>query len=338
MLNILVVGGFAGREDEEAMKSFGSALGSEIARQGHRLVSANRGEFDGVVAEAMKNACEERARPVEKRIISYVMEGQKPYFKFGTSLRSNNPSWDPGKMKGNEPPGIFKEADVVILIKGGQTTRRAADWSRRAKLPLLPVDYFGGTASEVLKQEYDHFEEKYSGLVDRLTYDSLREIGEDWKKKARKIVDLAENIVTSDSVVVCMSYSEDPSISLELQNLVESFRIVCKEYNYECDPVSEENVTDRLLPEILHRIRLSAFLIVDLTELKPNVFYELGYAEGRGKPIVVTARKDTELPFDVKDMPVLFWDAVNQMQLRSKLEKKVREIASIHGRSDERGQ
>jgi nucleoside 2-deoxyribosyltransferase len=33
------------------------------------------------------------------------------------------------------------------------------------------------------------------------------------------------------------------------------------------------------------------------------VFYELGYADGLGKKVVVTAKDGTEPPFDISDVP-----------------------------------
>jgi len=60
------------------------------------------------------------------------------------------------------------------------------------------------------------------------------------------------------------------------------------------------------MPELLQKLSQCAFCIVDLTEEKANVYYELGYAEAAKRPVIVTAKKGTSLPFDVKDIPVVF--------------------------------
>ncbi len=95
--------------------------------------------------------------------------------------------------------------------------------------------------------------------------------------------------------------------------------------------IDDSNTEGRILPTILEQIKNSAFAIVELTELKPNVFYELGYAEGLGKKVVVTAKQGTELPFDVKDIPTIFWEG--QKQLKDALRTKVTGIAEKQGRS-----
>jgi hypothetical protein len=59
--------------------------------------------------------------------------------------------------------------------------------------------------------------------------------------------------------------------------------------------------------EIFRQINRSALVIVDVTGLRPNCFMEMGYAYGSGKRVILTAREDTELPFDSASLPCFFW-------------------------------
>ena len=93
---------------------------------------------------------------------------------------------------------------------------------------------------------------------------------------------------------------------------------------YRCERVTQENAGDRILPDILERIRRAGFTIVDLTDLRPNVFYEMGFADGLGKKVIVTAKEGTHLPFDVKDIPTIFWSG--RTQLRNDLIKRIRAV------------
>ena len=53
------------------------------------------------------------------------------------------------------------------------------------------------------------------------------------------------------------------------------------------EPQSNERITDR----ILESIQRAEFVFVDLTNSKPNVFFEAGYAHGIGKiPIYFALR------------------------------------------------
>lgn len=59
----------------------------------------------------------------------------------------------------------------------------------------------------------------------------------------------------------------------------------------------------------MESIQKAEYVIVDLTESRPNVFYEAGYAQGIGKIPIYIAKKGTELEFDLKDYPVIFFDS-----------------------------
>ena len=83
------------------------------------------------------------------------------------------------------------------------------------------------------------------------------------------------------------------------------------------DQISNEKITER----IVEAIRDAAFVVVDLTHGKPNVFWEAGYAHGLGKTPIYIARKGTELEFDVRDYPVIFYE--NATRLRTKLAERL---------------
>jgi nucleoside 2-deoxyribosyltransferase len=123
-----------------------------------------------------------------------------------------------------------------------------------------------------------------------------------------------------------MSFSGETKI----EDAYDSFKEVCEEYNYQCTRINDANAINRIVPEIMANIKKSAFIIVDLTEERANVYYELGYAQGLNKPVIVTAFKDTPLPFDLHDIPTIFWDG--QRNLKTRLREKIEKIASSQGR------
>src|SRR5262249_34912230 len=150
-----------------------------------------------------------------------------------------------------------------------------------ARKPLLPFAVFGGAAAEIYERELNAFEKKYTGRVDRLEFEQLNGI-KDWADHATDVVALAEKVAESRSVLVVMSYADRP----DLKDAYGTFRRICENLGYTCDRVTEKNAPTRILPEILERIKRAAFTIVDLTDLRPNVFYELGYADGLGGKVI----------------------------------------------------
>lgn len=58
---------------------------------------------------------------------------------------------------------------------------------------------------------------------------------------------------------------------------------------------------------IFENLHFASAVIVDVTAERPNCFIELGYALGRQHRVIVTARRDTPLPFDQQAIPCHFW-------------------------------
>ncbi len=94
------------------------------------------------------------------------------------------------------------------------------------------------------------------------------------------------------------------------------------------EPASNERITDR----ILESIRRAEFVIADLTDSRPNVFYEAGYAQGLRKTPIYIARNGTKLEFDLKDYPVIFFGGIKQ--LKDELENRIRGLADFRKNSE----
>lgn len=335
-LNILVAGGYD-LEDPDALDKptdqiieFASCLGQEIMAQGHNLVGGCQTELDKTTAKAADNYLSSKSDEGEygpTRIISYVLQGQKPVHENGTIIQSDLPDWDIGGLEPT-PPEVIRYADVVILIGGFIGTFKAANWARLDRKPLLPFALFGGTAKEVYTIEAARFDKAYGANIERLEYDQvLKSLTSDWNKLARKTVALAEKIVTTPNVFVVMSFKE----SGQYKDLYASIKRVCSEFDYDAKRVDESNLHKRIISEIMKQVRQSAFVIADVTESKPNVFYELGFADGVGKEVILVAQKGTELPFDITDVPVLFWESFTDFE--AELRKRVEQISAWQGRA-----
>ena len=78
----------------------------------------------------------------------------------------------------------------------------------------------------------------------------------------------------------------------------------------------------KITSEILRSIRAASLLVCDLTEERPNVYYELGYSRGIKKKVIHCAQKGTELHFDVKDFKTIFYE--DPLDLQEQLEAEFR--------------
>jgi hypothetical protein len=180
----------------------------------------------------------------------------------------------------------------------------------------LGIPRFGGSGETIYYQELRRREE-ISSLA-REEYEVLNELVASMSQYAKDVVDLAERLVTPRTVFPIMSFKR------EFRDVSASYREVCEELGFDAERTDESDSTDRILPRIENGIRQSAFVIADLTEPSPNVFYEIGFAKGMGKEVIATAKKGTQLPFDVSDVPIVWWEL--QEELKAGLRKRIAAI------------
>ena len=73
-----------------------------------------------------------------------------------------------------------------------------------------------------------------------------------------------------------------------------------------------------ILADITNLIEDAEFVICDLSDERPNVYYELGYAHGvgnRASDILLIARAGTALHFDIAPIRVRFYQTVGDLRL-----------------------
>jgi hypothetical protein len=60
--------------------------------------------------------------------------------------------------------------------------------------------------------------------------------------------------------------------------------------------------------QIITLINEADLIIADVTENNPNVFYELGFSNTRNKPTILMKYKNSEIPFDIQNSRIIFFD------------------------------
>lgn len=133
---------------------------------------------------------------------------------------------------------------------------------------------------------------------------------------------LTVNPVVKGFVFIAMPMSGDHPEYDDVHDAIKSAADNCGLTAERVDEVqSNERITDRLLESI----RKAEFVVADLTDSRPNVFYEAGYAYGLGKIPIYIAKKATNLEFDLKDYPIIFFS--NMRELRIGLEGRFRGLS-----------
>jgi hypothetical protein len=96
---------------------------------------------------------------------------------------------------------------------------------------------------------------------------------------------------------------------------------VCNQLDLEPFRSSQAYYPGIIIADIQRQIRESRVIIAEITPVNPNVYYEVGYADALGKPVILIAdgAKLDKLPFDVRAFRTLFYE--NTIGGKKKIEK-----------------
>jgi len=82
---------------------------------------------------------------------------------------------------------------------------------------------------------------------------------------------------------------------------------------YICERVDQAAFTGDILQRIRERIETADLVIAELSGARPNVYLEVGYAWGKGIPVIFVAREGEEPHFDVKPHRCLSYRTIRQL-------------------------
>ena len=102
------------------------------------------------------------------------------------------------------------------------------------------------------------------------------------------------------------------------QEMNDAYAIIideCKKIGLNAIRADESTGSGHVIREITDLIERSEFIICDLSNERPNVYYELGYAHGVGNEsmdILLIAKEGTVLHFDIAPLRVRYYSSISQ--------------------------
>lgn len=93
---------------------------------------------------------------------------------------------------------------------------------------------------------------------------------------------------------------------------------------YVCEKVDQSMYAGSIIDRILCSIKSAEFVIADLTEERPNVYLEVGYAWGLDIPVILVAREGQRLHFDLSHHKCLFYRTITR--LSEQLEQTIQDL------------
>jgi hypothetical protein len=131
---------------------------------------------------------------------------------------------------------------------------------------------------------------------------------------------LAQRTSRKRSIFAAMPFAPkyDDTYMVAMAGAASALNAVClrtDKYEFEGDVVDE----------LKRQIRSSIAVIADMSDLKPNVLFELGYAHGLKKVIVpISSTPLDDLPFDVRNWNVIAYCIGQTTVLRTTLTERLR--------------
>lgn len=89
--------------------------------------------------------------------------------------------------------------------------------------------------------------------------------------------------------------------------------------NLLCERINKEVFTGDILTQIKQKIESASTGIAVLTDANPNVYLEIGYAWGKGRPTVLLIRKGEEPEFNLAGQKYLEYGDMDLMDLKKRL-------------------
>jgi hypothetical protein len=117
---------------------------------------------------------------------------------------------------------------------------------------------------------------------------------------------------------VIMSFSKTPMLK---EFYTKAVKPTVEQLGYRCERTDEQQFNGSILEQITRNIRLARFIIADLTEARPNCYYEMGFAHALGKTVIHIAAETTELHFDVKVLNFIVYSSA--ADLRKRLHERI---------------
>lgn len=84
----------------------------------------------------------------------------------------------------------------------------------------------------------------------------------------------------------------------------------------------------KIMDQVWSGINAAKVLVAELTTRNPNVFYELGLAHALKKPVVLVSSNESDVPFDLKHIRVIYYEVTDPFWGMKLLDKVAENILS----------
>ncbi len=225
-------------------------------------------------------------------------------------------------LRENEPTILSQtmsriKASLPSLSTAQKSMRLLKNFAMRSNVPGHPInythlDYPLAWARDTREFEY-HLRALESEGYAKFTPNSSRERANGQVEILPKGWSILEfgGSQRSGMVFVAMSFSET------LKHIFDDGILLgIRDAGYIGQRVDSVRHVDRIDQKIISDIRQSDFVVADVTENKAGVYFEAGYALGKGKTVIWTVRKSdiAQVHFDTRQFAHILWNDAHNLR------------------------
>ena len=327
--------------DVEASREFVAALVKRLVKLGANFVVPVDGEphrevdglpicFDWLIWKSIRDSHTQRPSgvpgPMAVAVQHHKTKDQIPpeYVDLwdelcaGSMVRLENAShWN---MAAKRMEAQARNGDILITLGGTDGVLYLANLYHEVGRPVVPLCLPLVGQSEGSRRLFDFgMTGDNSSRLFRIadggsSHDAMNRIWwaerDSLQKRVDSLVDVLEALERPRAFGVRLLAQNDPAFE-DVQNFFDTVvePVMTEELGYQyavIDGVQGYNHA-RIDQDIFEKLHRSSFVIADTTGSRPNCYLELGYALGRRIPTIVTARENSETPFDLKTYSAHHW-------------------------------
>jgi hypothetical protein len=217
--------------------------------------------------------------------------------------------------------------DVLIALGGDEGVLYLGNLYRDTGKPVIPLNFpivrqdkgarrlFNQALISSLTHRFFRLADSSSAhaKINRVNFREVTPVS----KRVEEVLSLVQALRRPTAFAVRLLNPEMPDFQAVEDHFEAVIKPVVESMGYELVTIdggkAEYSIINLEIFENLHRANV---VVVDVTGERPNCFIELGYALGRGLPVMVTARDGTNLPFDTAPVPTRKWKSEESVAKR----------------------
>ena len=171
------------------------------------------------------------------------------------------------------------------------------------------VNHYGAPLAN-LRTQIDKLLIRFAKQADADTETLQRALQDVLQREQHAQREIAPPVEPNFAFILMAMSPKDPS----LVDVHASIRRACSELGIRAERVDDIEFTGQITAKVHSNIRHAEFVIADLTHERPNVYYEIGFADALGKPLILIAKVGTAVHFDLAGMRILYYDNLTSLE------------------------